>query len=136
MTVVIDASVAVKWVLDEPGSDEAEVLISDELFAPHLFPSECANVLWNAWRRREIDAEEARAKLADILAGGVILHAPPLDQALHLAMRLTHSVYDCTYVALAQARGAAFATADRKFAGKLTAAGIDVRLMLIGPDHP
>ncbi|MBE7218500.1 MAG: type II toxin-antitoxin system VapC family toxin [Caulobacteraceae bacterium] len=132
--VVVDASVAVKWVLEEPGSDEAEALIQEELIAPPLFETECANVLWKAWRRGELSAQEARTKLDDILAGGVALRQPSLNEALSIATRLDHPVYDCAYVALALEGESAFATADRKLANKLKTAGVDVRLILIGLD--
>ena len=134
MTLVVDASVAVKWVLEEPGSDEAEALIVEELIAPPLFETECANVLWKAWRRGEISADEAQGKLDDILSGAVALRQPQLGDALALATRLRHPVYDCAYVALAAERRVAFATADRKLANKLKAAGVDVQLVIIGPD--
>jgi predicted nucleic acid-binding protein len=53
---VVDASVALKWALEEPGSDRARLLSSARLEAPDLLPIECANVLWkkactSLWRR-------------------------------------------------------------------------------------
>jgi predicted nucleic acid-binding protein len=47
VTIVIDASVAVKWVVREPDSDAADALLDDiELIAPVLWLAEAANVLW------------------------------------------------------------------------------------------
>ncbi len=47
MTLVIDASVALKWVIDEDDSEAAQELVSDHaLAAPELLLIECANVLW------------------------------------------------------------------------------------------
>jgi predicted nucleic acid-binding protein len=43
---VIDASVAVKWVLAEPDSVQALALRQHDLAAPELLVAECANVLW------------------------------------------------------------------------------------------
>ena len=136
MTLVIDASAAVRWVLEEPGSDQAEALIDEELIAPPLFETECANVLWKAWRRGELSADEAGAKLADILAGDIVLKQPILSAALSIATRIDHPVHDCAYVALALERDVAFATADRTLVNKLKRAGVDLRLILIGPDVP
>ena len=136
MTLVIDASAAVKWVLEEPGSDQAEALLEEDLIAPPLFETECANVLWKAWRRGEISADEARTKLADILAGEIVLRQPVLSEALSIATRLDHPVYDCTYVALALEQDVAFATADRKLINKLKRAGVGLRLILVGPGIP
>ncbi len=44
--LVIDASVAVKWVIDEHGTPEALSLLRHRLFAPDLLVAECAKVLW------------------------------------------------------------------------------------------
>ncbi len=69
MTVVIDASVALKWVIEEDGSEAArELLRAEAPAAPDLMIVECANVLWaNAWRRK-ISWERANASLEAILA--------------------------------------------------------------------
>ena len=52
MTVVVDASVALKWVIEEDGSEAAGALLLEEpLAAPDLLIVECANVLWAKARR-------------------------------------------------------------------------------------
>ena len=56
MTVVIDASVALKWVIEEDGSEAARgLLLSEVLAAPDLMIVECANVLWAKERRGSIN---------------------------------------------------------------------------------
>ena len=71
---VIDASVALKWVLAEDASDRALALLAkDALAAPELFWIECANVLWAKARRGQINGAQARAALAAIDAAP---HAP------------------------------------------------------------
>jgi predicted nucleic acid-binding protein len=65
--LIIDASVALKWVLHDADSDKAIALLtSDSLAAPELFWVECANVLWAKARRGQIGAGDARAALAAI----------------------------------------------------------------------
>ena len=44
--LVIDASVAIKWVVAEPDSQTALALFRHRLFAPDLLVAECANALW------------------------------------------------------------------------------------------
>ena len=44
--LVIDASVAVKWVVPELVSERAERLLDHGLVAPDLLFAECANLLW------------------------------------------------------------------------------------------
>jgi predicted nucleic acid-binding protein len=49
---VVDASVALKWVIDEDGSEAAGALLLEEpLAAPDLLMVECANVLWTRGAR-------------------------------------------------------------------------------------
>lgn len=123
---VVDASVALKWVLDEAGSAAASGLLDGrELFAPPLLAIEAANALWAVARRGQITGAEAEDAL------DLILRAPfqPLPfglrlpiRALELAQLLDHPVYDCVYLALAVALERPVITADRRFAA---AAGRD-----------
>jgi len=123
MTVVVDASVAVKWVIPEELSDKAEAVRSraERLLAPDLLLAEAANALWKKMVRREITAREASQALQLVMTAGLDLRpsGPLLDQALRLARRLGHPVYDCIYVALAQAEGATLITADRRLLSRL-----------------
>ena len=57
--LVIDASVAIKWVIEEPGTREALSLRRHRLFAPDLLVAECANILWKKTRRNELTLQEA-----------------------------------------------------------------------------
>ena len=43
MTLVVDASVATKWLLPEPDSDQALRVRAERLVAPPLFRLECGN---------------------------------------------------------------------------------------------
>ena len=46
-TFVIDASIAVKWVVEEHRTPEALALRQKaKLIAPELLVAECANILW------------------------------------------------------------------------------------------
>jgi predicted nucleic acid-binding protein len=69
MTVVVDASVALKWVIEENGSEAAGALLLEEpLAAPDLLIVECANVLWAKAQRAVIRRDLAGAALAAIQA--------------------------------------------------------------------
>jgi hypothetical protein len=50
--LVIDASIAIKWVIEEEGTKEALALRSRALSAPDLLIAECANILWKKVRRK------------------------------------------------------------------------------------
>jgi predicted nucleic acid-binding protein len=116
--VVLDASVAVKWVLrEEHGATARQVLSTRRLLAPHLLWAEVGNTLWKRHRRRESSVEEVRRMLAEIqrLPVTTFAHWPLLPTALDLAISLDQTVYDCLYLALAEARNSILVTADRRF---------------------
>mgnify|MGYP000988090324 CR=1 FL=1 len=122
--VVVDASIALKWVLNEPDSMAAEaVLAGHRLTAPDLLVVECANAIWTRIRRRTLSPAEARAVFSDLLAIDIDYEADHglAAAALSLAADLDHPVYDCTYLALALERGCEVITADRRFAAAVGA---------------
>ena len=117
MKQVVDASVALKWVLDEPGKEAADILLDGDLLAPSLWLIEAANALWKRSQRGELRAGEAAAMLAELRNAPVTTVPIETDvaAALDIAARLGHPVYDCLYLALALREGAEVVTADRRF---------------------
>jgi predicted nucleic acid-binding protein len=115
MAVVIDASVGIKWSIEEDASDLARELARREsLIVPDLFYVECANVLATHVRRGRLDASRAERAMTGIEAVpmrsiGARLHA---HTAQKIAMELSQSAYDSLYLAVALAEGAIFVTAD------------------------
>jgi predicted nucleic acid-binding protein len=118
VSIVVDASVAVKWVLSETGSEAADALLDQDLMAPVLWLAETANVLWRKARIGEITAEQASARLSELLTAPVasLPIEPHLEPALKLALEIGHPVYDCIYLALALHHRTHVVTADRRFA--------------------
>lgn len=119
---VVDASIAVKWVVEEAGTLEALSLRRRaRLIAPELLIAECANILWKKVRKDELSKDEA------LLAAGLLQHAemellptrPLLSVATSIAIELDHPADDCVYIALAAARDCCFVTADERFIRKL-----------------
>jgi predicted nucleic acid-binding protein len=115
---VVDASVAVKWVMEEPGSDRARLLSSVRLEAPDLLPIECANILWKKVQLGDLGEDGAAVRLALLLRAPITLADSRnlLEAALQLSLDLKHPVYDCLYLALAAERDVPLVTADRKLA--------------------
>jgi predicted nucleic acid-binding protein len=116
---VVDASVAVKWVVQEVASDRARSLAQGRLEAPDLLPVECANILWKKVCFGNLTEREAVARLHALLRAPVVLAASHdlLESALRLSFNLRHPVYDCLYLALSLKRGLPLVTADKRLAG-------------------
>ncbi len=119
MRFVVEAGVAVKLLVDEPGSDAArELAASDhELHAPRLMASEFASALWRKARLGEVERADAGAALAWLPNMPVRWNDDETlrADAVRLALALDHPVYDCVYLALAHRIGATVVTADRRF---------------------
>lgn len=119
MAVVVDASVALKWVIQEEGWAEARQLILDEvLIAPDLLFIECANVLWAKVRRGQILRPHAQAAMAAIESAPI----RPVSSHLHasaaqaIAFDIDQTAYDSLYLAVALAERAVVVTADEALA--------------------
>jgi predicted nucleic acid-binding protein len=124
VTTIIDASVALKWVIEEDGFDDARRLISvDMLAAPDLLFIECANVLRTKVRRGVIKPADAHFAFSSIQAAPIrgIPIGPHAAAAHAIALELDQSAYDSLYLAVALAERASFVTADRKFASAVAA---------------
>jgi predicted nucleic acid-binding protein len=134
MTIVVDASIAVKWVLPEPGSERAAAIrtADDDLIAPSLVCAEIGSAIWRAALRGDVPVTEARRDLKVVVSHyrRLMPLAELADSALELATRLRHPIYDCFYLALAQREHCALITADgRLIAAAKAVKGVELRLL-------
>jgi predicted nucleic acid-binding protein len=121
--LVVDASVAVKWFIVEPGRPEARRLLDggNRLVAPELIVAEVVNVVWKRLMAHAVD----RLQAADVprelprLFAELCPLATLAERALAIAEELRHPACDCFYLALAEAKEARLVTADRRFAQRL-----------------
>ncbi len=123
---VVDASVAIKWVVEEPETDGAlQLWRTSELLAPNLLVAEASNILWKAVGRGELTAEVALLAVDTLLASEITL--TPMEtlmkRATDLAISFDHPAYDCFYLALAEVEGCPLVTADLRLARKVAARG-------------
>lgn len=123
MTLVVDASVALKWYLGEDGTGSArQLLAGDEtLVAPDLVVAEVCNGSWLAYRRGEITATHQSRIAEDVTAvfdrlEEVADHAP---RAAAIARELDHPVYDCFYLAVSELLDAPLVTADGRLLARV-----------------
>lgn len=120
--LVIDASVAVKWVVEEDGTPEAiNVLNKHALSSPDLLIAECANILWKKVKLAELSEEQAMlaARLLQRADVEILPTRHLMERALRLALELDHAAYDCIYLALALENHRPFVTADDRLRRKL-----------------
>src|SRR5436305_3870067 len=123
--LVIDASIAIKWVVQEEGSEAALALRTRaELIAPDLMIVECANILWKKVERNEVSKSEAliAARLLQRANVDILSTRNLLEPATRLAIELEHPAYDCIYLALAIEMDCRFGTADKAFVRKISSA--------------
>lgn len=118
MKLVIDASVACKWLFPEVGSDKAERLLvaGVSLIAPELIIAEVTNAAWKKAMAGDI-AKQRAIDAAQHLAGMIDEFLPLAElaaRATAIALELNHPVYDCYYLALAEAGPARLVTDDRR----------------------
>lgn len=115
---VVDASVAIKWVVGEAGEDDAAKLAGSQLSAPDILLAECGSALWVKARRGEIAQDEAQSALAALRRAPIVLIPVTflVADALRLALLIGHPIYDCLYLALSLQTKTPMVTADRRFA--------------------
>jgi len=116
--LVVDASVLVVALADDgPDGDQArERLRGEQLVAPELLDVEVASVLRRQVRLGAVATRRAGLALTDLAATPLTRapHQPLLGRCWELRDNLT--VYDATYVALAEALGVVFLTGDARLA--------------------
>ena len=131
MSLVVDASVAAKWVLPEPDSSQAERLrqSGEALIAPTLVLAEIGNAVWKRAIRGELTAADAESavRLAAVLFSSLLPMEQLAIRANALAIGLRHPIYDCFYLALAEREDATLVTADARLIVAAKKARVRVR---------
>lgn len=137
--IVVDASVAVKWFVEEAHSAQASALISvhsGELAGPDLLCVEVSSALVrnaNTVKQSRPHVAAALDRFEALIAeGGVSLHRSShgdIRAAANLAIELGHPIKDCVYLRLAMKLDCPLVTADRRFADKARAIYRDVQVL-------
>jgi predicted nucleic acid-binding protein len=133
VSAVFDASVVVKWFVDDPLADAAIEArrTHAQAVAPDLMLIEVANVFRRYVVRGELQSSSAAENLSIIpQVLDLVDHRGLISEAFTLACDLNHSMTDCLYAVMARRRGLPLITADLKLAQKLgKVEGMDVCLL-------
>ena len=137
---VVDASVAVKWLTEEEGSELADgVAISGtRLVAPKLIVVEVANALRKKMRRNVLSAAGAQERLSSLprYFDSLLDHDELVGPALALAHAHDHPVYDFIYLEAARRHDASLLTADDRLLRKLAGTADGAPLLRLSDWRP
>ena len=135
MKFTVDASVVVKWYVSETHSEEARLLLAHRLerFAPDFVLVELANVFWKKARLGEIGDPQPYFQELHRVREAVVLSPSSdlIERAAQIAAQIDHPVYDCLYIACAEATGSTLITADRRLTDAVANRGLDVDVQYI-----
>lgn len=120
--LVVDSSVAIKWLVPEPYSEQARLILNDyqkgelDLLAPDLIYAEVGNIVWKKQAFQGLAVTDAQLVIDTFrtLTFSITPTAVLLADAYSLAVRHQRTVYDMLYVALGQQENCRFVTADEK----------------------
>ncbi len=123
--VVVDASIVLKWILNETDSSKALTLLADwndreiEVYAPSLLVYEVTNALYRHVRKGEIPFYDARRGLTEIIYKVIEFDFPEEPDFNIRAMELGQqfglpATYNSHYLALAERKECELWTADAR----------------------
>jgi predicted nucleic acid-binding protein len=118
MTLVVDASIAIRWLFPVNPMGRADELVqrNEPLIAPDLVIAEITNTAWKLVAFEGL-APESAATIISAAEKGFDELVPSVglkDLALQIAINLKHPAYDCFYLALAEQRECQMVTADNR----------------------
>ena len=132
---VLDCSVAVAWFFEDEFSEYSErvrqALLNKGVVAvtPSIWPAEVSNVLFQAERRKRINAEQVNQAVRVLSQLPIDVDYLPLGSMGHvLRLCRTHTLtsYDALYLELALRGNMPLASEDKKLRASAVAAGVEV----------
>lgn len=121
---VVDANVAIKWVIPEIHTELALSLLDNQenlLLVPDFFFPEIGNILWKRVRRGEMNITQAQLSLDTLKSVDIKVFPsePLINSALDIAYRINQAVYDCVYLTLAINHQCLMVKADKRFVNSI-----------------
>lgn len=140
MIYVVDASVAIKWFVQESLHERALDLFdhTTRLLAPDFIAAEVTNAAWKKCIRGEITRQQAQTIAAGIGQFFFKLHpATELNEAaLQIGLTLNHPIYDCLYIACAEANEGILVTDDQRLVKAVGGTGFASSVCPLRDFHP
>jgi predicted nucleic acid-binding protein len=116
--LALDASVAIKWVVQEIYTEAAVRLAESgpSWVIPDLFYAEVGNVLWKKVRRGEMNERHALNALDLLLSAEMNVRESHvlLPYALPIALHFHCTIYDALYLSVAVDENCPLVTADKR----------------------
>ncbi|MDD4859027.1 MAG: type II toxin-antitoxin system VapC family toxin [Dehalococcoidales bacterium] len=120
---VVDASVVLKWQLDDEDCVSQATALRDDyyargaitLIAPQLLLYEVVNGIATATRRKRLTPDKAIEAMDNLLVLGIELREVEPLKVLEMALRHDLAAYDAAYLTLAEAESCDLWTGDRAF---------------------
>ncbi|KXU37526.1 hypothetical protein AXK11_02190 [Cephaloticoccus primus] len=135
--IVIDASMAAAWTLDDEKSVAGERILHEVRaflrITTTLFWHEYRSILIANQKRRRVSQERIPAMLREVRALEIAEYQLDDDEVIiALAFQYNLSAYDAAYLALALKENAILATNDKKLAQAALTCGLELRTVLDG----
>jgi len=132
--LVVDSSVAIKWVLPKPNSLQALDILEQHqtgklrLLAPDLIYAEIGNIVWKLSRFGSLSKDEClqALKLFQLINFGITPSHAILEIAYQFALAYQRTVYDSLYVVLSQRYQCPLVTDDIKLVNALNLAPVNL----------
>ena len=123
--VVVDASLALKWVIPESDSGAAIRLLDKwtnegtEVIVPALFAYEVTNIIYRQSKANKLSSDEANKALKKLFSMGILLKFSLFEDISMQAMEFARlfdlpATYDAHYLALAHFENSEYWTADTR----------------------
>lgn len=119
MTVIIDSSALVAYLLEESEFEKIRDLLTEGVDSPALLVVEVSNAILEAGKNKRVareGAEKAIGVMLNLLESNIRIHdeVDLVESSFNIAADRSLTIYDSIYLALAKKLNGSLASRDRK----------------------